>query len=168
MRIQTLPKIVKIIKEIDPNTAINESMLIDLIEQGKIPYDKKGNRTVSDMDMIIPILNEQLGLDDTEKTPSIRTVRAAMTELKQKFPDIGIGEKQVRTAIENNQIDYIQIGNRTYIAMEFFNEPYVHRFSSISYAPCPKPKRIDPALEQFNQLMSKNTVIPKVKRVRNI
>lgn len=67
MRIQTLPKIVKIIKEIDPNTAINESMLIDLIEQGKIPYGKKGNRTISDMDMIIPILNEQLGLDDTEK-----------------------------------------------------------------------------------------------------
>jgi hypothetical protein len=46
LRIQTLPKIVKIIREIDPNTAINESMLIDLIEQGKIPYGKKGNRTV--------------------------------------------------------------------------------------------------------------------------
>ena len=168
MRIQTLPKIVKKFKEIDPNTAINESMLIDLIEQGKIPYGKKGNRTVSDMDMIISILNGLLGLDDTETTPSIRTVRTAITELKQNFPDIGISEKQVRAAIENNQIDYIQIGNRTYIAMEFFNEPYVNRFSPISYAPLLKQKKDNLAIEQFNQLMSQNTVIPKVKRVRNI
>ena len=48
---------------------------------------------------------------------------------------MGIGEKQIRASIENEQLDVIRIGNRAYIAMEFFEKPYVNRFSpELSYS----------------------------------
>ena len=44
MKIMTLQKVVKTIKKMDAETAVNESMLTDLIDHGCIPSYKHGNR----------------------------------------------------------------------------------------------------------------------------
>ena len=165
MRIKTLPQIINAIKEIDPNTIINESMLGDLIAQGKIPFEKRGNRTVADLDMVIPCLNQLLDLEDNEKIPHIRTIRSANTEIKEKFPDLGIGEKQIREAVDNEKISAIHVGNRAYIALESFEEPYVNQIFS-SHFDFPVPNKQNRAVEQINEILSKNTKMPKVIRVR--
>ena len=166
MRIKTLPQIVKNIKDHDPNTAVNESMLKALIASGSVPHEKRGNRTVADLDVVIASLNHMLGLENAQQTPHIRTIRSAICEVKQKFPDLGIGEKQIRTAIENEQLDVIRIGNRAYIAMEFFEEPYVSRFSPSCNTAFTTGKNSNHAIEQISTLLSRNTGVPIVKRVK--
>lgn len=168
MRIKTLPQIVKIIKNYDPGTAVNESMLVALIASGSLPYSKRGNRTVADLDVVVPFLNHMLGLENAQQAPHIRTIRSAICEVKQKFPDLGIGEKQIRTAIKNEQLDVIRIGNRAYIAMEFFEEPYVNRFSPSCNIAFTTKKKSNHAIEQISTLLSRNTSVPTVKRVKRL
>ena len=75
---------------------------------------------VIDFDILTPCLNQILALEDNEKIPHIRTIRDANIEAKEKFLDLGIGEKQIREAVQNEKICAIRIGNRSYVAMEFF------------------------------------------------
>ena len=108
-----------------------------------------------------------LGLENEDQIPHLRTIRSASNEIKQKFPDLGIGEKQIRASIENEQLDVIRIGNRAYIAMEFFEEPYVSRFSPELNYSFTKKQKTNSAIEQFNLLLSNNSGIPEIKRKRN-
>jgi hypothetical protein len=165
LRIKTLPQIVNFIKAEDPHTAINESMLVSLINEKSIPVSKRGNRTVADIDTVIPCLNQLLTLENTQKIPHIRTIRGAVSETKEKIPDLGIGEKQIREAVDNEKISAIRVGNRAYIAMEFFEEPFVtHIFSSdFDRVPLKKPNR---AVEQFNELLAQNVKMKKMIRLR--
>lgn len=165
MRIKTLPQIVNFIKVEDPHTAINESMLVSLINEKSIPVSKRGNRTVADIDTVIPCLNQLLTLENSQKIPHIRTIRSAVSDAKENFPDLGIGEKQVREAVDNEKISAIRVGNRAYIAMEFFEEPFVtHIFSSdFDYVPLKKTSR---AVEQFNELLTQNKKMKKMIRLR--
>ena len=126
---------------------------------------KRGNRTVADIDTVIPCLNQLLTLENTQKIPHIRTIRSAVSETKEKIPDLGIGEKQIREAVDNEKISAIRVGNRAYIAMEFFEEPFVtHIFSSdFDCVPLKKPSR---AVEQFNELLAQNVKMKKMIRLR--
>ena len=165
MRIKTIPQIIKAIKSEDSNTAVNESMLVNLITQGKIPFAKRGNRTVIDFDILTPCLNQILALEDNEKIPHIRTIRDANIEAKEKFLDLGIGEKQIREAVQNEKICAIRIGNRSYVAMEFFEEPFVTRIfsSNFDYVAPKKPSR---AVEQINELLAQDTKRKNLIRIR--
>ena len=53
MKIMTLQKVVKTIKKMDAETAVNESMLTDLIDHGCIPSYKHGNRTLTEFDTVV-------------------------------------------------------------------------------------------------------------------
>ena len=165
MRIQTLPQIVNYIKSEDPHTAVNESMLISLINDKLIPISKRGNRTVADIDTVIPCLNQLLTIENCQKIPHIRTIRSAISEAKEKFPDLGIGEKQIRDAVETEKISVIHVGNRAYIAMEFFEEPFVTRIfsSDFDFVASKKSSRV---VEQIYELLASNTKKKKMIRIR--
>ena len=167
MKTKTINQAVKLIKQYDPNSACNESMLTELITTGNLPAAHHGNRTVIDFDILIPLLNQMLGLENEDQIPHLRTIRSASNEIKQKFPDLGIGEKQIRASIENEQLDVIRIGNHAYIAMEFFEKPYVNRFSPELNYSFTKKQKTNSAIEQFNLLLSNNSGIPRIKRKRN-
>ena len=59
-------------------------MLVSLINEKSIPVLKRGNRTVADIDTVIPCLNQLLTLENTQKIPHIRTIRSAVSETKEK------------------------------------------------------------------------------------
>ena len=81
MKIKTLPQIVKAVKAYDADTAINESMLSDLIAYGCLPFEKRGNRTVADFDTAMMCLNQRLGLEATNAIPHLHTIRGAARDI---------------------------------------------------------------------------------------
>ena len=167
MKIKTLPQIVKAVKAYDTDTAINESMLSYLIASGCIPFEKRGNRTVSDFDTAMMCLNQMLGLEATKKIPHIRTIRGATRDIKNNKADLGIGEEQIRAAVDDERIDFIRIGNRTYIAVELFNEPYIQHFTQIRFDCTERKRKADSsALAQIGLLISNSQGVPTVKRIR--
>ena len=169
MRIKTIPQIVKAAQELDPGTVLNESMLTELISSGNLPYEKHGNRTVSDMDMVIPCLNRMLGLNADTALPRLRTIRGAVRELRQCRSELGIGEDHIRAAVNDGRIDCIRIGNRAYIAMEFFDEPYIQRFTRIELGGTERKRKGDSsAVAQIGAIIAHSQGIPMVKRVRRM
>ena len=169
MKIMSLPHIVRLIKESDPDTAFNETMLSTLVNNGCLPWDKRGTRTVADFDTVIPLLNKMPGQGISDKIPRIRTIRGICKELRVTHPCIGIGEEQIRVAVEENQVDCLRIGNRAYLCVEMFDEPYVKRFCRAAVTlrePEPKRKPTFNAAEQISELLSGSGTTPTVKRVR--
>ena len=167
MRIKTLPQIVKVAKELDPDTALNESMLAELMVSGNLPYVKHGNRTVSDMDMVIPCLNRMLGLNADTSLPRLRTIRGAVRELRQCRSELGIGEDHIREAVNDGRMNCIRIGNRAYIAMEFFDEPYIQRFTRIELGGTERKRKGDSsAVAQIGAIIARSQGETRVRRVR--
>ena len=167
MKIQTIPQIVRSIKTVDPATAVNESMLSTLISSGNLPHERHGNRMVSDLDIVIPYLNRMLGLEETTAIPHLRTIRGAAQEIKSHCPELGLSEDHIRAAVCNGRIDCIRIGNRVYIAMEFFENPYVQRFTQMKLTSDEhqfKPR--DGTHEQIGQLVARSQSMPVVQRIR--
>lgn len=167
MRVRTLNQIVKEIQEIDPNTAINKYMLLALIKDRKIPHGNHGNRTVMDFDAVAPSFNELLNFKKGGAIPQIRTIRAAISELREKHPELGLGEERIRTCVQEGRISSIVIGNRQYIAMQSFFEPYNERIMS-GFSPTVMKKNdvSRDVLEQMSAAISRQTIMPKVTRVR--
>ena len=167
MKINTIPQIVKTVKKIDIESAINESMISELIATGCITYEKRGNRTVTDFDSTIMCLNRILGLGNHAKIPHIRTIRGAVKDLKHQSNNLGISESHIREAANNGFIDTIRIGNRAYIALEIFEEPYVWRFTKMNIEHAErKSKAINSAADQIGSLIANSQGMPVVKRVR--
>ena len=86
MRVKTLPQAVVEAQKSDPVTALNKFMLATLIRDKKIPYGNHGNRTVVDYDLIIPALNALLDFSESGELPRLRTIRAAVEELRETNP----------------------------------------------------------------------------------
>ena len=167
MKIKTLPQIVKAVKAYDADTALNESMLSDLIASGCLPFEKRGNRTVADFDTAMMCLNQMLGLEATNAIPRLRTIRGAARDIKSNEPELGIGEEQIRAAVDDERIDFIRIGNRAYIALELFEEPYIQHFTQIRFDRTERRRKADSsALAQIGLLISGSKGIPTVKRIR--
>lgn len=167
MRIRTLPQIIKIIKDTDAQTAITESMLSALIDIGTLPYEKRGNRTVMDYDKLVSIFNSILALDETINIPHIRTIRCAIQENRTRLQELGICEDQIRSAVREDRISTIRVGNRAYIATELFDVPYVQRFTQadIKTEDC-RQKKLDNTYVQISEILSSNIGAPKVRRIR--
>ena len=167
MRIKTIPQIVKAAQELDPGTILNETMLTELMASGNLPYEKHGNRTVTDVDTVIPCLNRMLGLNADASLPRLRTIRGAAKALREHRSELGIGEEHIRAAVNDGRIDCIRIGNRAYIAMEFFDEPYIQRFTRIELGGTERKRKGDSsAVAQIGAIIAHSQGIPLVKRVR--
>ena len=168
MRIKTLPKIVKEIRTLDSASAICESFLAYLTENDELPYTYHGNRLVADADALMPTLNRLFGLEENGKFPHIRSIRDAVAELKLHRPEIGIGEKRIRGAIRDGRIPSVLIGNREYIAMECFEEPYCIRI--LGQPVSPRGSRTEKiycdVMDQVSQTISASAFVPCVTRIR--
>jgi hypothetical protein len=75
------------------------------------------------------------------------------------------GWKAEFSNVDNEKISAIRVGNCAYIAMEFFEEPFVTRIFSSDFdcVPLKKPSR---AVEQFNELLAQNVKMKKMIRLR--
>ena len=72
-------------------------------------------------------------------------------------------------AVGENLVDCLWIGNRAYLCVEMFDEPYVKRFCRAAVTlrePEPKRKPTFSAAEQISELLSGSGTTPTVKRVR--
>ena len=169
MRIKTIPSIVTEIKTLDPSSAVGESFLMALAESKQLPHTYHGNRLVADAEAIAPTLNSLLDLEGNGNLPHIRTIREAAAELKRSRTSIGIGEKLIRSAVKDGRIPSIRIGNREYIAMQSFDEPYCRRIFE------PTPTTVSRAevvrrdvMEQMAQTIASSPFIPTVTRARRV
>ena len=169
MKIKTIPSIATEIRTLDPSSAVGESFLAALAESKQLPHTYHGNRLVADAEAIAPTLNRLLGFEGNGNLPHIRTIREAAAELKQSRPMMGIGEKLIRSAVKDGRIPSIRIGNREYIAMQSFDEPYCRRIFE------PTPTTVSRAeivckdvMEQMAQTLSSNPFIPTVTRARKV
>ncbi len=170
MRIKTIPGIVTEIKMLDPSSAVGESFLTALAESKQLPHTYHGNRLVADAEAIAPTLNSLLGFEGNGNLPHIRTIREAAAELRQSHPMIGIGEKLIRSAVKDGRIPSIRIGNREYIAMQSFDEPYCRRiFEPTATAPISRTEAVRrDVMEQMAQTIASSPYVPTVTRVRRV
>lgn len=170
MRIKTIPSIVTEIRILDPSSAVGESFLMSLAESKQLPHTYHGNRLVADAEAIAPTLNSLLGFEGNGNLPHIRTIREAVAELKQSRPAIGIGEKLIRSAVKDGRIPSIRIGNREYIAMQSFDEPYCRRiFEPTATAPVSRAEVVRrDVMEQMAQTIASSPFIPTVTRARRV
>ena len=170
MRIKTIPSIVSEIKAFDPSSAVGESFLMALAESSQLPHTYHGNRLVADAEAIAPTLNRLLGFEGNGNLPHIRTIREAAAELRQSRPMIGIGEKLIRSAVKDGRIPSIRIGNREYIAMQIFDEPYCRRiFEPTATAPVSRAEAVRrDVMEQMAGAIASSPYVPTVIRARRV
>lgn len=166
MRLKTLMQIAHEIRTTDPESAVGESFLAALVEENELWYTYRGNRLVVDAEEVAPLLNRMLGFEDTSELPHIRTIRGAAAELKRSRPEIGIGEKMIRSAVKDGRIASIGIGNREYIAMQSFDESYCRRIFKPGPVVSKKEVIRRSVMEQMADVLSKNPAMPAVTRVR--
>ena len=133
MRFKTINEIVKDFRRNDPDTAFGRTFLQRLLDDGRIPYEKHGNRAICDYDSLLMKLNIMLGMGPRSRFLRIRSIENAVLELKKSRCEIGIGEDRIRELISAGRVPTIQIGNRNYLAMEMFMPPYDRMFNADAY-----------------------------------
>ena len=169
MRIKTIPKIVEEIRALDAQSAVGESFLIALAEANELPHTYHGNRLVADAAAVIPTLNYLLGFESREELPHIRSIRSAVAELKERTVNIGIGEKMIRSAVKDGRIPCIRIGNREYIAMQSFDEPYCNRIFEKNAPVANRAETVKrDVMVQMAEVLASNPTVPTVVRVRRV
>lgn len=161
MRFKTINEMVEIFRQTDPETAINRSFIQRLIDDGKVPYEKHGNRMVCDYDSLLMKLNIMLGLGPFLKFVHVRSIDGTILALKKQKQEIGIGEDKLRKLISAGMVPTIQIGNRNYLAMEMFDPPHDRLFCVDGYSfkdsvPC-QSRRRRYSDEQFSELIKRST-----------
>lgn len=167
MRIKTIPKIVEEIRSLDAQSAVGESFLIALADANELPHTYHGNRLVADAEAVIPMLNRLLGFEGREDIPHIRSIRGAVAELKERTINIGIGEKLIRSAVKDGRIPCIRIGNREYIAMQSFDEPYCNRILEKTASVANRTETVKrDVMVQMAEVLASNPAVPTVMRVR--
>ena len=125
LEFKTIPGVVRKCREIDPDTAINESMLSELVRNGKLSCEQRGTRIVLDFSLAVSQICDMLMLYDLISFPRIRTVRDAAAELVKT--GTGINERIIRSFIRSDSLRTITVGNRHYIALQSFERPYASR-----------------------------------------
>ena len=143
-------------------------MLERLINEKKIPYGTRGNRTVIELHILISALNEMLKFTGETFLPKIRTIRQAAKELKKSQSDIGVAEGHIRRCVSDNKIGYIVIGNRQYVAMQSFVYPYS---ASLIYGESDERVKRElvkkDIMSQLSSKLSCNSSVPVVQRKTN-
>lgn len=164
MRIRSIPGAVREIRQVDSATAVNEGMLRELIERGEIISESVGAKTVVDVDTVIEVLCRMSGCGQGS-VPHIRTIRETMRQGRDACVRAGLSRDRVRECVEEQIVPSIQVGNRSYIALELLEEPNIRLF----YAFDRKSKRIKRtasanAIAQVKAILEEKTAIPVVRR----
>lgn len=124
MRIKTVKEICATFKEVDGGSAVNPHMIRNLFDDKQIKLAKRGNRLVADMDQITRELNQLFDLGLRDIVPRIRSIHEAYMEVKVLHPELGISESRIRFLVDRDLLPHITVGNRVYIALDSFEEPF--------------------------------------------
>ena len=126
VQLKTIPQTVLKCKEMDPETEINYSMLYSLVREGKLSYEKHGVRVILDYSAFLSDLLDLLGLDRTVKFPKIRTIGKCAGALRGSA--VGVCDKVIRRFVREGLLPSIRIGNRHYVALQFFDDYHYEKF----------------------------------------
>ena len=124
MHTKTTRQLVQAIQTHDPKSAININMLQRLFDSNALRNWKHGKRTVGDIDVLAHDLNKYFGFQQDGGIPRIRSIHNAFLELREIDPDLGVSEERIRDLVGMDKLPHISIGNRAYVALESFFEPY--------------------------------------------
>ncbi len=167
MKVVTLPQAVKEMRLLDPKTAFNRAMLDYLIKEEKVPYGAHGVRTVLNFDALIDALNVIYGFEGEMFCPSIRTVCNAVEEIKESKEYYKMGERLIRRCISDGILPTITIGNRHYIALQSFTEPYSKKLVyGQSESRLKAEQIVNNMLQQMSDCISERGGVPAVVRRR--
>ena len=127
MRLLTVNQIVERLRSGDEATAVNANMLRRLLAEHPIQCYQRGSRVVVEFEEVYQLLRQLVGLMPPVRSMRIRTIRDACAFLQEKKPDLGLSEDRIRVLVQRGIIPSIVVGNRHYIALEYFEEPYVRK-----------------------------------------
>lgn len=127
MRLLTLNQVVERFQSDDEATALNAHMLHQLLADHSIQCYQRGSRVIVDYEEVYQLLRQLVGLLPPVRSMRIRTIRDACAFLREKKPDLGLSEDRIRALVQRGTIPSIAVGNRRYIALEYFEKPYVKK-----------------------------------------
>ena len=156
MRIKTIRAILEEIKTIDNKSAITQGMLLELFHAKQIDCYYRGNRLVTNADKLPDSLNRIFGLAGNKTLPRIRSIHSAFVEIRQLYPELGVSEERIRSLIGLNEVPHVKIGNRIYLALESFEEPYNDWLMMDDYHEYEAAMLERIALEQLAQNLARN------------
>lgn len=102
----------------DGNTSITRGFIKQLVNNGDLDHEMRGNRIVIDYDDLPKCLRRVFNVPDSSTLPRIRTIMSAVRELKDVYPQLHIGESRLRSLVMEGVVPCIYVGNRAYISLE--------------------------------------------------
>lgn len=164
MRLLSIPNTVREIQRIDPDTAVTETMLRELIESKRIECILLSVHKKIDIDRLGIDLNNLLGLPGSSM-PQIRSIQNTYRELTKRA--MGISSGCIRENVKSGVIPSIHIGNRDYVALDYFEsqENVYALFDHTTRLDVSKTVLRDAEL-QIDRLISDHFVMPSVQRKR--
>ncbi len=123
--------------------------------------------TVLNFESIIEALNTHYGFDGETFCPLIRTIPDGIAEMRQSAQYYKIGDRLLRRCISDGILPTISIGNRNYIALQSFMEPYSR---ALVYGQTERRARaeqiVNDMLQQMSECISARGGVPNVTRKR--
>ena len=166
MRICTIPATVKAFRQYDPRSAYNKTMLLRLLDEHAVSYDRGGGRIVVDMDAVIGMIDRTLGLTALDM-PHLRSIRKAYAERRADAPESGISEAYLRACVKDGRIPSLRIGNRCYIAMESLQAEQIEKIIEHGDSrPRAAARNQTDLMEQLDAILKNQSGTPLVRRVR--
>lgn len=154
MKLRSICQAVKEIREYDPDTAMTESFLKRLVEDGEVSSEYCGERICFDMGTLEKDLIALFCLE-TESIPKLRTIRDAVKEIRETDRMSTISEYKVRMWVKESRLHSYAVGSRQIVAMEDFD--FSRLFAKSGY---PSKKNRTPTVkvsEQYGELLSRTT-----------
>lgn len=133
MELLLLPEILNRITAEDTNTSITRGLLKQLVNNGDLDHEMRGNRIVIDYDELPSCLRRIFNVSNGSTLPRVRTIMSAVRELEEVCPKLHIGESRLRALVEEGVVPCIYVGNRAYISLESIDY-YISRWHEINQA----------------------------------
>ena len=124
MRLMSIPALIREIQKVDGNTAVNPDMLRSLVRDKKVKHLYHGDKLRINAEQFPMDMNSLFGLDPNKEMPRIRSIHNAFVEVREFNPELGISEQRIRRLVGLGMLPHLRIGNRAYVALESFAEPY--------------------------------------------
>ena len=120
VKLRSICQAVNEIKQYDPDTAMTEGFLRQLIENGDISSENCGARICVNLNTLIEELADLFELD-TNELPILRTVKGAAQAIKQIDSNSFLTEYKIRLLIKSGRLCSYAVGSRFIIVMQSFD-----------------------------------------------
>lgn len=139
MDLLIIPEAINRITAEDKNTSITRGLLKQLVNNGDLDHEMRGNRIVIDYDELPSCLRRIFNVSNGSTLPRVRTIMSAVRELKDVYPKLHIGESRLRALVAEGVVPYVLVGNRAYISLESIDY-YISHWHEINKARRQKKK----------------------------